>query len=44
MEGRVIHNQFLQIAADNGFPGVGDLLGLFLYSFIVGLSRPPQSE
>jgi hypothetical protein len=30
MEGRVIHNQFLQIAADNGFPGLGIYTGIFL--------------
>ena len=30
MEGRVIHNQFLQIAADNGFPGLAFYLGCYL--------------
>ena len=30
MEGRVIHNQFLQIAADNGFPGMAIYVGCFL--------------
>jgi probable O-glycosylation ligase (exosortase A-associated) len=33
MEGRVVHNQFLQIAADNGFPGLALYVGCYLTVF-----------